>query len=140
MDSLDYLLTTTKKMSTTRSQQIWQCMCSDPDVCPAGYHLQNTCPKSGDKGKLVKASEPTPKPKKAKPAKKAAKKADAKKAPAKKAAAPKAKPKAPSQMSEAEIYDEMARLARRKAKLKAAKRKLQEEEEEEEESESEEEE
>jgi hypothetical protein len=113
-------------------------MCSDPDVCPAGYHLQNTCPKSGDKGKLVKASEPTPKPKKAKPAKKAAKKADAKKAPAKKAAAPKAKPKAPSQMSEAEIYDEMARLARRKAKLRAAKRKMQEEEEEEEsESESE---
>ena len=131
-------------MPTTRSQQIWQCMCSDPDVCPAGYHLQNTCPKSGDKGKLVKASDPTPKPKNAKPAKKAAKKADAKKArakkaPAKKAAAPKAKPKAPSQMSEAEIYDEMARLARRKAKLKAAQRKLEEEESESEEEEEEEE-
>ena len=112
---LDYLLTTRKKMSTTK----WKCMCPDSEVCNAGYHLQNTCPKSGDKGKIVKAGDATPKPKKAKPAKKAAKKADAKKAPAKKAAAPKAKkPKAPSQMSEAEIYDEMARLARRKAKLR----------------------
>ena len=136
MVSLDYLLTTRKKMSTTK----WKCMCPDSEVCNAGYHLQNTCPKSGDKGKIVKAGDATPKPKKAKPAKKAAKKADAKKAPAKKAAAPKAKPKAPSQMSEAEIYDEMARLARRKAKLRAAKRKMEEEEEESEsESESEEE-
>ena len=132
MVSLDYLLTTRKKMSTTK----WKCMCPDSEVCNAGYHLQNTCPKSGDKGKIVKAGDATPKPKKAKPAKKA----DAKKAPAKKAAAPKAKPKAPSQMSEAEIYDEMARLARRKAKLRAAKRKMEEEEESESESESEEEE
>ena len=130
MDFLDYLLTTRKKMSTTK----WKCMCPDSEVCNAGYHLQNTCPKSGDKGKIVKAGDATPKPKTAKPAKKA----DAKKAPAKKAAAPKAKPKAPSQMSEAEIYDEMARLARRKAKLRAAKRKMQEEEEEESESEEEE--
>ena len=77
-------------------------MCPDPDVCNAGYHLQNTCPKSGDSGDRLKQSDPLPKPKKAKPAKKAAaKKAAAKKAPAKKAPAKKAK--AASQMSLAEV-------------------------------------
>ena len=123
---LDYLLTTRKKMSTTK----WKCMCPDPDVCNAGYHLQNTCPKSGDSGDRLKQSDPLPKPKKAKPAKKAA----AKKAPAKKAAAaPKAKKaKAASQMSLAEVYDEMAALERRRTKLETRAAALESESDEEE--------
>ena len=126
---VDYLLTTRNKMSTDK----WECK-AKPSECACGWHTQKDCPYTGVAGRKVGKNEKLPKRKDAKKAKKApAKKAAAAKAPAKKAPAK----KAPSKMSEAEIYDELAALSRRKAKLKKAQAAQESESESESESEEE---